>query len=154
MAIKRAGSSSKTKAAAQEQELLALLREWKQLEDTTIKSCSNIVKKSKNQIVKTIVTSIKNDSVKHKTILQLVMNSMTRQGYVLSPDDLMGISSLLNRHITYEQKSIDTAKKAIAKSRDAITKQLLNVILEDEKRHKLHTRQMDELKFKITSKVT
>jgi hypothetical protein len=152
MALRK--TKAKTDAAAREKEMLDLLKSWKELEDITIKSCDSILNKSKNQIIKTITTSIKNDSAKHKAIIQIIQNSITKEGYVISPDDLMGVSTLLNKHMEYEQKSITIAKKALAISRDAITKQLLNIILEDEKKHKLFARQMNELKFRVSAKVT
>jgi hypothetical protein len=140
--------------AAQDRQMLSLLRKWKDLEDKTIKSCEAILKKTKNPIIATLGGAIKNDSEKHKAIIQLVIDGMTKTGFVLSPDDLADVSSLLGKHIALEQKSIEMAGKAIELSRDAITKQMLKLILEDEKKHKKMAVQMNELKFAITAKIT
>lgn len=135
-------------------QMLELLKGWTSLEKHTIRSCSKISKKTKNPIIKTLITAIKNDSEKHESILQLINDSMTKRAFVLTPDDLIGISTLLDKHITIEQKSITTANKAIDMSRDAVVKQLLRLILEDEKKHVKLIEQMNELRFRVTARVT
>ncbi len=142
------------KAEERDKQMLDLLKGWKALEDHTIKICSKISKKTKNPIIKTLITAIKNDSEKHKSILQLINDSMTKMAFVLTPDDLIDISTLLDKHITIEQKSIITANKAIDMSRDAVVKQLLRLILEDEKKHVKLIEQMNELRFRVTARVT
>lgn len=142
------------KAEKRDKQMLDLLKGWKQLEDYTIKSCTKISKKTKNPIIRTLITAIKNDSAKHRQILQLINDSMTKKAFVLTPDDLMGVSTLLDKHIGIEQKSITTALKAIEMSRDATVKQLLRLILEDEKKHAKLVEQMNELRFRVTARVT
>jgi len=141
------------KAHARDRELLALLRKWNGVEASTIKSCNAILKKAKNPIMITLTTAIRNDSEKHASILQLVIDSMTKMAYELSSDDLAGVSSLLNKHIELEQESINMANKAIEMTRDGVTKQLLKLILEDEKKHKLMATRMSELKYRITAAI-
>jgi len=141
------------KAHERDRELLALLRKWKGVEATTIRSCDAILKKAKNPIMTTLTTAIKNDSQKHAAILQLVIDSMTKSAYELSPADLAGVSALLDKHIDLEQASIDTANAAIELTRDTITKQLLKLILEDEKKHKMMATRMSELKYRITAAI-
>lgn len=140
--------------AAQDKKMLSILRKWKGLEEQTIRSCEAILKKTKNPIITTLSGAIKNDSEKHKAIIQMVIDSMTKTGFALSPDDLADVASLLGKHIALEQKSIDMAGEAIELSRDAITKQMLRLILEDEKKHKKMAVQMNDLKFAITAKIT
>jgi len=43
------------------------------------------------------------------------------------------------------------ANKAIEMTHDSITKQLLKLILEDEKKHKMMATRMSELKYRITA---
>lgn len=141
-------------ARARDKELLSLLRKWKGVEATTIKSCDAILKKSKNPILITLTTAIRNDSVKHEAIITLVMDSMTKTAYALAPEDLAGVASLLNKHIALEQASIDIATKSIEMTRDAVTKQLLKMILDDEKKHKSMAEKMSALKYRITAGTT
>ena len=142
------------KAEERDKKMLGLLDSWMKLEEHTIKSCSNISGKTRNPIIKTLITAIKNDSQKHKAIIKLITYSMTKKALVLTPDELKGISSLLNRHITIEQKSIDLAEETITVTRDATARQLLKLILEDEKKHAKLVEQINELKFRVTASVT
>ena len=142
------------KAKERDKKMLGLLDSWMKLEEHTIKSCSNISGKTRNPLIKTLITAIKNDSQKHKAIIKLITDSMTKKALVLTPDELKGISSLLNRHITIEQKSIDLAEETITVTRDATARQLLKLILEDEKKHAKLVEQINELKFRVTASVT
>jgi bacterioferritin (cytochrome b1) len=151
MALQRLSAE---KRAATDKEMLKLLRKWISIEDQTIRSCAAIVNKAKNPIIGTLSNAIKNDSEKHKAILQLVIDGMTKSGFVLSPDDLAGVSSLLNKHIALEVKSIETASKALELCHDPIITQMLKLILEDEKKHKKMASQMNDLKFYITAKIS
>ncbi len=151
MALQRV---SKEKRAALDRELLKLLKKWVGIEDQTVKSCAAILNKAKNPIIATLTAAIRNDSEKHKTILQMVIDGMTQNGFVLSPDDLAGVASLLNKHVALEQKSIETATAALELSHDPIITQMLKLILEDEKKHKKMASQMNELKFAVNAKVT
>ena len=142
------------KAHARDRELLALLRKWKGVEAITIKSCDTILKKAKNPIMTTLTMAIRNDSQKHASILQLIIDGMTKTAFELSPDDLAGVSSLLSKHADIEQEAIDMANKAIEMTRDTITKQLLKLILEDEKKHKKMAIQLNGMKYRITAGIT
>jgi hypothetical protein len=142
------------KVADRDKALLDLIRKWKVLEDNTIKSCLAILKKSSNPIVQTLTNAIKNDSEKHKAILQLIMDSKTKKAIVLTSEDLADVAALLDKHVAIEQQAIDMANEAIEMSRDAIVTQMLKLILEDEKKHKKLAVQMNELKFRITARVS
>ena len=142
------------KAEQRDKALRDLIRKWKVIEDTTIKSCTAILKKSSNPIVQTLTNAIKNDSEKHKAILQLIMDSQTKKAIVLTSEDLADVAALLDKHVVIEQQAIDMANEAIEMSRDAIVTQLLKLILDDEKKHKKLAVQMNDLKFRITARVT
>ncbi len=134
--------------------ILTLLKRWKELEAATIKSCGAINKKTANPLVKTLITAIANDSAKHKNILQLIIDGMTKKAFVLTPDDVSQISGLLDKHVDLENEAIDIAEQAIKISKDPVTKQLLRLILEDEKKHASLTEQINELKFRTLAKIT
>jgi rubrerythrin len=79
---------------------------------------------------------------------------MTKKAFVLTPDDVSQISGLLDKHIDLENEAIDIAEQAIKISKDPVTKQLLRLILEDEKQHANLTEQINELKFRTLAKIT
>jgi len=145
---------TRLKQALIDNKMLTLLKRWKELEAATIKSCGSITKNTKNPLVKTLITAIANDSVKHKSILQLIIDSMTKKPFVLTPDDVSQISALLDKHIDLENDAIKVAYEAIEVSRDPLTKQLLRLILEDEKKHAKLAEQINELKFRTLAKIS
>jgi rubrerythrin len=145
---------TRLKKALVDNKMLILLKRWKDIEAATIKSCGAITKKTKNPLVKTLITSIANDSAKHKIILQLIIDSMTKKAFVLTPEDVSQIAALLDKHIDLEHEAIDVAEQAIKISTDPIAKQLLRLILEDEKKHANLAEQINELKFRTLARIT
>jgi rubrerythrin len=145
---------TRLRTALIDNKMLTLLKRWKELEAATIKSCGAITKKTKNPLVKTLITSIASDSAKHKSILQLIIDSMTKKAFVLTPDEVSQIAALLNKHIDLENEAIDIAEQAVKISKDPVTRQLLLLILEDEKKHASLTEQINELKFRTLAKIT
>lgn len=145
---------TRLKTALIDNKMLTLLKRWKELEAATIKSCGAITKRTKNPLVKTLITSIASDSAKHKSILQLIIDSMTKKAFVLTPDEVSQITALLDKHIDLENEAIAIAEQAVKISKDPVTRQLLRLILEDEKNHASLTEQINELKFRTLASIT
>jgi len=145
---------TKLKKVLIDNKMLILLKRWKELEGATIRSCGSITKKTDNPLVKTLISAIANDSTKHKSILQLIIDGMTKKALVLTPDDIAHVSGLLDKHVDLENEAIAIAEQAIKISKDPVTKQLLRLILQDEKEHASLTEQINELKFKALAKIT
>ena len=147
-------ATKKMKGKKLDQKLVDILRSWKTTETYTIKGCEKITAKTGNPIVKTIINAIRSDSEKHRTILQLILDSMTKRAITLTPDEIAELSSSINRHISLEEKTIEYAENAIGRSTDPVVKQLLKYILEDEKKHKMMLEQLNELKIRALAKIT
>ncbi len=147
-------ATKKMKGKKMDQKLVEILRSWKTTETYTIKGCEKITDKTSNPIVKTIINAIRSDSEKHRAILQLILDSMTKRAISLTPDEIAELSSSINRHISLEEKTIEYAENAIGRSTDPVVKQLLKYILEDEKKHKMMLEQINELKIRALSKIT
>jgi rubrerythrin len=145
---------TRLKTALIDNKMLTLLKRWTELEAATIKSCGAITKKTKNPLVKTLITSIASDSEKHKSILKLIIDSMTKKAFVLTPDEVSQITALLDKHIDLENEAIAIAEQAVKISKDPVTRQLLRLILEDEKKHASLTEQINELKFRTLASIT
>jgi len=123
------------------EEFLKLIKEWQELEERTISSADQLMKRGQNALVKTTMEMIKHDSGKHKVMLQMIIDNLTKEAVHLSPDELASISALLNKHMEVEARSIALAKNALEKSELAITRHILSALLEDEQKHhhQLHT---------------
>ncbi|HAM51123.1 MAG TPA: hypothetical protein DCP92_10710 [Nitrospiraceae bacterium] len=111
------------------------------MEEKTIASADQLIKSGKNPLVKTTMEMIKHDSGKHKVMLQMIIDNLTKEAVHLSPDELAPISALLNKHMEVEAKSIDLANNALKKSELVITRHILSALLDDEQKHhnQLHT---------------
>jgi len=145
---------TRLKTAIIDTKMLTLLKRWKELETATIKSCGAITKKSKNPLVKTLIASIAGDSAKHKSILQLIIDSMTKKAFVLTPDEVSLIAALLDKHIDLENEAIAIAEQAVKISKDPVTRHLLRLIREDDKKHATLTEEINGLKFSTLAKIT
>ena len=129
------------------EEFLNIIKEWQALEDVTIASAGELIAKAKNPLIEMVMEMIKQDSAKHKVMLKMIVDNLTREAVHLSPDELSSLSSLLYKHMEVEATSITLANKALKESELAITKQILSALLEDETSHhnRLHTL-IEELK--------
>ncbi len=123
------------KPAETSEDFLSIIREWQALEEKTIASADELIKKGKNPLVTMTMEMIKHDSGKHKVMLQMIVDNLTKEAVHLSPDELAPISALLNKHMEVEAKSIALANDALKKSELAITRYILSALLDDETKH-------------------
>ncbi|MGD0884036.1 MAG: hypothetical protein ABSA46_04020 [Thermodesulfovibrionales bacterium] len=59
---------------------------------------------------------IKQDSGKHKIMVRMIVDNITKEAVHLSPDEFALVSELLNKHMEVEAKSIALANDALKKS--------------------------------------
>jgi rubrerythrin len=123
-----------------------LIRDWQKLEDETIKYADTLMKKSKNRLVKMTMEMIKHDSQKHKAMQQMLIDSLTKEPFILSPDDLSAISDGLNKHLAAEAKSLELADKALNSSELFVTRYILSYLIADEQKHHSLLGKLNELK--------
>jgi len=123
-----------------------VLKEWQKLEDETIKHADASMKKSKNKLVKMTMEMIKNDSQKHRIMQQLLIDSLTKEPFVLTRDDLASISDGLNKHLAAEAKTLELADKALQNSELFITRYIISYLIADEHKHHALLSKLNELK--------
>ena len=133
------------KAVERDQEFIDDIKKWQKLEDVTIKSSEEIMKKTDNQLIQVLMGAIKRDSEKHKEILQLI-HDVIAKSYTLRPDELAEMSHLLEKHLAIEKESIEVAEKAYHNSRLFVLRHLITYILEDERKHHKIISQLDDFK--------
>lgn len=134
------------KSAEQSEEFLKLMKDWQKLEEKTIASADKMMNKSDNPLIKTTMSLIKNDSEKHKAILQMIIDNLTKEPLRLTPEELAPLSDILSRHMETEAKSIELANRALEKSRLFVTHYFLSYILSDEQKHHALLTRLDEVK--------
>ena len=114
-------------------ELVKILKDWQSLEDQTIKLSGELMAKSGNAFIKVTTEMIKKDSEKHKAMLQFALDHLTKESVRLTPEDLMPLSDILDKHLRAETKALGIANSAITKNKDVFTGYILSYLLADRK---------------------
>jgi hypothetical protein len=122
------------------------LKDWMKLEDETIQHAEKTLKKTKNKLVKMTMEMIKNDSLKHKAMQKLLLESLTEESLVLTPDDLIDLSEGLNEHLAAEAKTLEIADAALNNSKLFTTRYILSYLIADEQKHHSLLAKLNELK--------
>ena len=117
--------------------------------DSTIKFSDDMMKKTSNKLVKMTMEMIKHDSQKHKVMQQMLIDSITKEPFILSPDDLAALSDGLNKHLAAEAKSLELADAALKNSELFVTRYVLSYLLADEQKHHNLLGKLNELKRAI-----
>lgn len=136
------------KPAEASKAFLKIIEDWQALEDDTIRFSDDMLKKSKNPLVRMTMEMIKSDSRKHKAMQQMLIDSITKEAVHLSPEELVTISDSLNKHIAAEQKSLELADEALKHSELFITRFILQMLIADETKHHKVLGDLNELKRK------
>ena len=137
---------AKKKPVEQSAAFLKIIRDWQKLEDETIRHADTLMKKSKNRLVKMTMEMIRHDSQKHKAMQQMLIDSITKEAFVLTPDDLAAMSDGLNKHLAAEAKSLELADAALNSSEVFVTRYILSYLIADEQKHHNLLGKLNELK--------
>lgn len=127
-------------------DFLKIIKEWQKLEDDTIKFSAEMLKKTKNPLIKMTMEMIKNDSQKHKAMQQMLINSLTKEALHISPEELAALSDGLNKHIVAEAKSLELADAALKNSELFVTRYILTHLMADETKHHSLLGKLNDLK--------
>ncbi len=145
-AKKKKSAAPRRKPVELSKEFLATIKEWQRLEDETIRLSEELLKKTSNRLIKMTMEMIKSDSQKHKVMQQMLIDSVTKEPFVLSPDDLNALGSGLNKHITAEAASLQLAEEALEKSELFVTRYVLSYLIADEHKHHNLLSRLEDLK--------
>jgi len=130
-------------------ELAKVLKEWYDLEDQTIKLAEDLLKKSDNSFVKVIMEMIKRDSEKHKIMQQFAIDHLTKEAFHLTPQELIPLGEVLDKHVQAEAKSMGLATNAITMSRDYFTNFIVSYLMADEIKHHEMLTKLDHIKGQV-----
>lgn len=127
--------------------LVSHFREWQSLEEDTRNLAENLQKESNNSFVHLIAEVIKRDSEKHKIMQQFVIDTLTKEAVHLSPEELIPLSDILEKHMKAEAKSMSIANAcAVEESKDFFIDFVIDALLEDEAKHHAMLRMLDHIK--------
>jgi hypothetical protein len=134
------------KPAEESAEFIKCLKEWLKLEDETIRHAEATLKKTKSKLVRMTMEMIKKDSQKHKEMQKMLIDSLTKEAFVLTPEDLADISDTLNKHLAAEARTLELADEALNNSELFITRYILSYLIADEQKHHGLLAKLNELK--------
>jgi hypothetical protein len=127
--------------------LVQHFREWQNLENDTRSLAEDLQRKSNNPFIQMIMEVIKRDSEKHKVMQQFVIDALTKEAVHLSPEEIMPLSEVLEKHIQAEAKSMALANAcAVMESKDYFVDFVVEALMEDEAKHHSMLRTLDHIK--------
>ena len=136
----------KEKPAENLAELVSALRRWQEIEDGSVASCSEIIDATRNPLIRLIMEIIRQDSVMHKKVQQVMIDSLEKEAISLSPDELGQIWESIERHAELEKETIALAEKARRNCRLFVLRHLLTYLVEDEQKHDRLMAQLEDFK--------
>jgi hypothetical protein len=127
--------------------LVQHLKEWQNLENDTRSLAEDLQKKSSNPFIQMIMEVIKRDSEKHKVMQQFIIDALTKEAVHLSPEEIMPLSDMLEKHIKAEAKSMALANScAVEESKNYFVDFVVEALMEDEAKHHSMLRTLDHIK--------
>ena len=112
-----------------------LIKNWQKIEDASILNSTEIIKNSDNPLVHIVMEIIRQDSVMHRRVQQLIVDNYTRKPLDLNTDDVKRIWELVENHNLIEKKTIALAEELSGKIESPIVAYMLDYLLTDEKKH-------------------
>lgn len=128
------------------EKLIELLKRWQKIEDASIKNTTEIIKKTDNPLVHLIMEIIRQDSVMHRRVQQLIIDHFESKPIEINLDDLATFWSLVEEHDEIEKKTISLAKEALKDVKSPIAVYLLQYLLYDETKHDNLLSDMEKIK--------
>jgi hypothetical protein len=137
----------KTMAQQTNDKLVQNFKEWQNLENDTRRLAEDLQKKTSNPFVRMITEVIKRDSEKHKVMQQFVIDALSKEAVHLSPEELIPLADILDKHIKAEAKSMALANAcAVAESKNYFVDFVVEALMEDEAKHHSMLKTLDHMK--------
>ena len=137
------------KAAENPEELAALLRNWQAIETATVAHTTEVIAKTKNPLIQLVMEIIRRDSEMHHRVQQVLLDSLEREAFSLTPEELGEIWDMVEKHADLEKQTIELAEMAHKNCRLFVQRHLLTYLLEDEKKHDKLLGQLEDFKRNI-----
>ena len=137
------------KAVENLEELKTTLRHWQEIEEATVALTTGIMERTQNPLVRLVMEIIRQDSSMHKKVQQVILDSLEKQAFTLTPEELGDIWEMLEKHVEMEKETIALAEKARRNCRLFVQRNLLTYLAEDEEKHVRLLGQLEDFKRSI-----
>jgi hypothetical protein len=128
------------------EKMVELMKKWQKIEDVAVKNTTEIIKNTDNPLVQIVMEIIRQDSMMHRRVQQLIVDHFEKQPITLNPDELASFWTLIEEHDEVEKKTIAMANEALAETKSPLAQYLLTYLLTDEKKHDQLLEDMEKIK--------
>lgn len=136
----------KGKAVENLEELRTTLKRWQEIEDASVAQTTALIERTKNPLIRLVMEIIRQDSVMHKRVQQVILDSLEQQAFTLTPEELADIWDMIEKHAELEKETIALAEKARRNCRLFVQRHLLTYLIEDEQKHDRLMAQLEDFK--------
>ena len=137
------------KAADNVKELVQTLKRWQKVEKKAVAQTSEIMEKTQNPILRLVMEIIRNDSKMHHRVQQVILDSLEKEAFSLTPEELGEVWDLIEKHAEMEKETLQLAETARKNCRLFVQRHLLTYLIEDEQKHDRLLSQLEDFKRKI-----
>jgi hypothetical protein len=130
-------------------ELVSTLTRWQEIENASIAQTTAVMEKTKNPLIRLVMEIIRQDSVMHRKVQQVILDSIEKESFSLTPDELGEVWEMIEKHAAMEKETIVLAEKAQRNCRLFIQRHLLTYLIEDERKHDRLLTQLEDFKRNI-----
>jgi len=139
----------KEKAVENLEELKATIGRWQEIEVASVAQTTQIMERTQNPLIRLVMEIIRQDSVMHKRVQQVILDSLEKEAFTLTPEELGDIWEMVEKHAEMEKETIALAEKARRNCRLFVQRHLLTYLIEDEQKHDRLLAQLEDFKRKI-----
>ena len=129
-----------------QEELVALLKKWQQLEESGIAFLKDLQDKTDNVVLKEVLEIIKQDSGQHRRVQQLILDGLTKEAFSVTPEEVGAIWDKLEQHDELEKETISMAHEARKNSNQLFVRFFLGYLLADEEKHHRMLENLEDVK--------
>jgi uncharacterized tellurite resistance protein B-like protein len=129
--------------------LKKIVKRWQELEAGTIAHCTAMMEKTSNPLIRLLMEIIRQDSTMHEKVEQVLLDSLEKEAFHLTPEELGEIWDSVAKHAEMEKETIALAEKARQNCRGFVQRHLLTYLIEDERKHDRLLSQLEDFKRKI-----
>ncbi len=128
------------------EELVQVLREWQDLEDSGIRTLCKLRSQTKNRLLRQVMSIIMHDSSQHRRVQAILLDGLTKEAFSLTPEEVGEIWTGIEEHEKLERASIAKAHAARKSTRDPIVRFFLSYLLADEEKHHRMLEGLEDIK--------
>lgn len=115
--------------------IIAILKRWQKIEDESIRNTTEIIKRTENNLTHLIMEIIRQDSVMHRRVQQMIIDHYEREPISVDPVNLEEIWGMIASHDAIEKETIRLAKEILDQTNSQFVKYLLGYLITDETKH-------------------